>query len=77
MPRIDAERLIGDRAYDSDPLDDRLWRERGIEMILNLDNPNTRELLEQYRELELDPDVTYYTPGNLTVPISVALPESR
>lgn len=26
------ERLIGDRAYDSDPLDDRL-AERGIEMI--------------------------------------------
>ena len=27
------ERLIGDRAYDSDPLDERLRAERGIEMI--------------------------------------------
>jgi transposase len=26
-------RLIGDRAYDSDPLDERLKRERNIEMI--------------------------------------------
>lgn len=27
------DRLIGDKAYDSDGLDERLWRERGIEMI--------------------------------------------
>lgn len=27
------ERLIGDRAYDSDPLDQRLLEERGVEMI--------------------------------------------
>lgn len=27
------KRLIGDRAYDSDPLDERLRTERGIEMI--------------------------------------------
>jgi transposase len=27
------ERLIGDRAYDSDPLDARLAAERGIELI--------------------------------------------
>jgi transposase len=27
------ERLIGDRAYDSDALDERLWEERGIELI--------------------------------------------
>ncbi|MEE8106601.1 MAG: hypothetical protein V3T86_13785 [Planctomycetota bacterium] len=51
--------------------------ERGIEMILNLDNPDTRELMERYRELKLDPVETFYTPGNLTVPISVPLPESR
>lgn len=25
--------LIGDRAYDSDQLDERLWKERGIELI--------------------------------------------
>ena len=51
--------------------------ERGIEMILNLDDPDTRELMERYRELKLDPVETFYTPGNLTVPISVPLPESR
>ena len=27
------DRLIGDRAYDSDPLDDRLLNERGVELI--------------------------------------------
>ena len=27
------ECLIGDRAYDSDGLDDRLWDERGVELI--------------------------------------------
>lgn len=27
------ERLVGDRAYDSDGLDERLWTERGIELI--------------------------------------------
>ena len=27
------ERLIGDLAYDSDPLDRRLWEERHIELI--------------------------------------------
>lgn len=27
------DRLIGDRAYDSDPLDERLLRERGVELI--------------------------------------------
>lgn len=27
------DRLIGDRTYDSDGLDERLWEERGIEMI--------------------------------------------
>ncbi len=29
----DPERLIGDKAYDSDGLDQRLWEERGVEMI--------------------------------------------
>ncbi len=27
------ERMIGDRAYDSDPLDERLQREHGVELI--------------------------------------------
>lgn len=30
---VDPERLIGDKAYDSDELDERMWIERGIEMI--------------------------------------------
>lgn len=32
---LDAEpqRLIGDKAYDSDALDEKLWQERGIEVI--------------------------------------------
>src|SRR6185295_3466364 len=31
-PRL-PERLLGDKAYDSDPLDKRLRKERGIELI--------------------------------------------
>ncbi len=27
------ERMIGDRGYDSDPLDERLQREQGVELI--------------------------------------------
>ena len=27
------ERMIGDRAYDSDPLDERLQHEQGVELI--------------------------------------------
>lgn len=30
---VAPDRLIGDKAYDSDGLDQRLWEERGIEMI--------------------------------------------
>ncbi len=41
------ERLIGDRAYDSDPLDERLRTERGIEMIArhrsNRKRPKTQD----------------------------------
>jgi transposase len=33
------QRMIGDKAYDSNPLDERLWEERGIELIApNLSN---------------------------------------
>jgi len=35
--------MIGDKAYDSDALDERLWEERGIEMIsLNRRNRITK-----------------------------------
>lgn len=27
------DRLIGDKAYDSDALDERLWQQRGVELI--------------------------------------------
>ena len=30
---VEPERMIGDKAYESDELDERLLRERGIEMI--------------------------------------------
>lgn len=30
---VEPERLIGDKAYESDALDERLLEERGIEMI--------------------------------------------
>ncbi len=43
----DPERLIGDKAYDSDPLDARLWDERGIELIVphksNRRKPKTQD----------------------------------
>ncbi len=41
------EKLIGDRAYDSDPLDERLAREYGIELIaphkINRSKPPTQD----------------------------------
>ncbi len=40
------DRLIGDRAYDSDGLDERLWKERGIELIAR-----HRSWLQNYRRL--------------------------
>lgn len=32
----EPERLIGDKAYDSDALDQKLWQERSIEMIASI-----------------------------------------
>jgi transposase len=49
------ERLIGDRAYDSDPLDERL-AEQGVQLIAphkrNRKKPNTqdRRVLRRYRK---------------------------
>lgn len=46
-------RLIGDRAYDSDRLDEKLWRERGIELIApnrrNRTKSQDRRPLRRYR----------------------------
>ncbi len=49
------EKLIGDKAYDSDPLDERLLQERGIELIAphkaNRRKPRTQDgrPLRRYR----------------------------
>ncbi|BBO77903.1 IS5 family transposase [Desulfosarcina widdelii] len=49
------DKLIGDKAYDSDPLDDRLLEDRGVEMIAphrkGRKKPNTQDgrKLRRYR----------------------------
>ncbi len=43
-------RLIGDRAYDSDKLDERLWNERGIALIAP-HNPTRKTKTQAGREL--------------------------
>jgi transposase len=49
------QRLIGDKAYDSDPLDERLLRERNVELIAphrdNRKRPPTQDgrALRRYR----------------------------
>jgi len=46
------ERLIGDKAYDSDPLDRRLAEERGIELIApNISRPNRKTYSQDGRPL--------------------------
>lgn len=42
--------MIGDKAYDSDGLDERLWLERGIEMI-SPHRSNRRKLTQDGRPL--------------------------
>ena len=44
------ERLIGDRAYDSDPLDERLRREHGVELIAP-NRKNKRQRTQDRRPL--------------------------
>src|SRR5437899_10498015 len=44
------ERMIGDTAYDSDPLDRQLWREHRIRMIAP-NRPNRLNLTQDGREL--------------------------
>ena len=52
---VAPQRLIGDKAYDSDPLAERLWEQRGIELIAphrrNLTRPATQDgrPLRRYR----------------------------
>ena len=53
--RYAPDKLIGDKAYDSDPLDDRLLEDRGVEMIAphrkGRKKPNTQDgrKLRRYR----------------------------
>ena len=42
--------MIGDAAYDSDPLDRQLWREHRIRMIAP-NRPNRLDLTQDGREL--------------------------
>ena len=44
------QRLIGDMAYDSNELDERLWRERNVEMIAP-HNPTRRNKTQDGRPL--------------------------
>jgi transposase len=39
------DRLIGDKAYDSNPLDERLWSQRGVELIAP--HPSNRKVMTQ------------------------------
>ena len=45
------DRLIGDKAYDSDPLAERLWEERGIELIAPHRRNRTRPPTQDGRPL--------------------------
>ena len=44
-------RLIGDKAYDSDPLDARLAQERGVEMIAPHTSRRTKTITQDGRPL--------------------------
>jgi transposase len=45
------DRMIGDKAYDSDPLDERLLRERGIELIAPHRGKRRRQRTQDGRKL--------------------------
>ncbi len=45
------ERLIGDKAYDSDKLDERLWDERGVKLIAPHRRGRKRPATQDGREL--------------------------
>jgi transposase len=48
---VAPERLIGDKAYDSDPLAERLWEERDIELIAPHRRNRTRPPTQDGRSL--------------------------
>ena len=50
---VEPERMLGDKAYDSDGLDERLQLERGIEMIAP-DRRNRRRRTQDGRPLRRD-----------------------
>lgn len=45
------DRLIGDKAYDSDKLDERLWNERGVKLIAPHRRGRKRPATQDGREL--------------------------
>ncbi len=45
------ERLIGDKAYDSDGLDERLWDERGVKLVAPHRRGRKRKKTQDGREL--------------------------
>src|SRR5688500_16740258 len=49
--RRQPERLIADRAYDSDALDERLWHERGVALIAPHKSNRRRRTTQDGREL--------------------------
>jgi transposase len=51
LTRRRPERLIADRAYDSDALDERLWDERGIALIAPHKSNRRRPASQDGREL--------------------------
>jgi transposase len=48
---VAPERLIGDKAYDSDPLAERLWEERGVALIAPHRRNRTRPPTQDGRPL--------------------------
>lgn len=45
------DRLIGDKAYDSDKLDERLWNDRGVKLIATHRRGRKRPATQDGREL--------------------------
>ena len=62
--------MIGDRAYDSDPLDARLEQQYGIELIAphksNRSRPKTQDGRKLRRLLPTLEDRTFSCPGSIT-----------
>jgi len=49
--RYAPDKLVGDKAYDSDPLDERLLKERGVEMIAPHRQGRKKSRTQDWRKL--------------------------